>query len=323
VSEDRRRFLARAGKAGLALAGAGGLGLGLWSRRPPELSREAAALAGLPDYAAPGTAGRLAVARGEDRARLAAAALEALGGVGEYVRPGQRVLIKVNAAFASPPAVGATTHPELLQAVVRLCREAGAAEVVVTDNPIQDPASAFQLSGLAGAAAASGARLELPRPEGFARLTLPSGRLIRDWPVLAGPLAGVERVIGLAPVKDHHRSGASLAMKNWYGLLGGRRNLFHQDIHGIIAELALMVRPTLVILDGVWSMTANGPTGGSLEDLKPTRTLIAATDQVAADARAAELLGKGPEELPFLGLAQRLGAGSADWRALSPREVGG
>jgi uncharacterized protein (DUF362 family) len=323
VSEDRRRFLARAGKAGLALAGAGGLGLGLWSRRPPELTPERRALNGLPDYAVPAAAGRLAVARGEDRARLAAAAVGALGGMAALVQPGQRVLIKVNAAFASPPAVGATTHPDLLAAVVRLCREAGAAEVVVTDNPIQDPASAFRLSGLAGAAAASGARLELPRPEGFARLTLPSGRLIRDWPVLAGPLAGVERVIGLAPVKDHHRSGASLAMKNWYGLLGGRRNLFHQDIHGIITELALMVRPTLVILDGVWSMVANGPTGGSMEDLKPTRTLIAATDQVAADARAAELLGKGPEELPFLLRAAARGAGTADWRSLAPKEVRG
>jgi uncharacterized protein (DUF362 family) len=94
----------------------------------------------------------------------------------------------------------------------------------------------------------------------------------------------VDRVIGMAPVKDHHRSGASMTLKNWYGLLGGRRNIFHQDIHTVIQELAMMIRPTVVVLDGTQSMMTNGPTGGSLSDLKPTGTLIVSTDPVAADA---------------------------------------
>ena len=84
------------------------------------------------------------------------------------------------------------------------------------------------------------------------------------------------KLIGIAPVKHHHRSGASMSMKNWYGLLGGRRNIFHQDIHTIIAELAAMVKPTLVVLDGTTTMMANGPTGGSLADLKQTHTMIVA-----------------------------------------------
>ncbi len=64
------------------------------------------------------------------------------------------------------------------------------------------------------------------------------------------PFAKANKLIGIAPVKNHHRSGASMTMKNWYGLLGGRRNMFHQDINNIIAELAMMVKPTFVILDG-------------------------------------------------------------------------
>jgi uncharacterized protein (DUF362 family) len=165
--------------------------------------------------------------------------------------------------------------------------------------------------------------LLLPEERFFRPLSLKDARLIRNWPVLLEPLAGVTKLIGLAPVKDHHRSGASMVMKNWYGLLGGRRNIFHQDIHTIIAELAWMVKPTLVVLDGTTSMMTNGPTGGSLADLKETHTLIAGTDQVAVDAFGATLLGKTAADLPFIAKAAALGAGTADYRALSPIEVAG
>jgi uncharacterized protein (DUF362 family) len=112
-----------------------------------------------------------------------------------------------------------------------------------------------------------------------------------------------------------------MVMKNWYGLLGGRRNIFHQDIQTIIAELAHMVTPTMVVLDATTTMISNGPTGGSLADLKETRTLIVGTDQVAVDAFGATLLGKTAADLPFIAKAEALGAGSADYRALSPIEV--
>jgi uncharacterized protein (DUF362 family) len=109
-----------------------------------------------------------------------------------------------------------------------------------------------------------------------------------------------------------------MTMKNWYGLLGGRRNIFHQDINTIIKELALMVKPTLVILDGTTSMVTNGPTGGSLSDLKETRTMIVSTDQVAADAYGASLIGKTTDDLPYIGMAAAAGAGTADYALLKP-----
>ena len=110
-----------------------------------------------------------------------------------------------------------------------------------------------------------------------------------------------------------------MTMKNWYGLLGGRRNVFHQDIHTIIFELAQMVRPTLVILDGTNAMMSNGPTGGSLEDLKATHTMIVSTDQVAADAFGATLLGKTAADLPYITKAAAAGLGTADFESLKPR----
>jgi uncharacterized protein (DUF362 family) len=112
-----------------------------------------------------------------------------------------------------------------------------------------------------------------------------------------------------------------MSMKNWYGLTGGRRNIFHQDIHNFIMELALMIKPTLVILDGTVSMMTNGPTGGSLSDLKQTNTMIVSTDQVAADACGAVLLGKSAGELPFIGKAGLAGAGTADFESIVPVRI--
>ena len=231
------------------------------------------------------------------------------------------MLLKVNAAFASPAMLSATTHPAIIAEMTALCYRAGAASVVVTDNPINDPASCFNLTGIAEAARGAGAKVILPRTELFKSLTVPGAKLIRNRPVLYEPLVDITKIIGMAPVKDHHRSGASMAMKNWYGLLGGRRNIFHQDINTIIMELAMMVNPSLVILDGTMSMMTNGPTGGSLSDLKQTNTMIVGTDQVAVDSFGATLLNRRSNDLPFIGMAEAAGLGTADYRSLKPVEL--
>jgi uncharacterized protein (DUF362 family) len=318
---DRREFLGRCTRAGLSVAAAGILGLGFYDTKGPDDASENTVSAGIPDYSVEARKGKICISRGRDRTASVRQAFDALGGMNAFIKPGERVLLKVNAAFASPPALGATTHPDLVAAVTGLCLDAGASRVTVTDNPINDPASCFALSGIAAAARKAGAEVVLPHASLFQRFSVRGGRLIRDWPVLYQPLARADRVIGIAPVKDHHRSGASMALKNWYGLLGGRRNIFHQDVHTVIQELAMMIRPTVVVLDGITAMITNGPTGGSLSDLKPTGTLIVSSDPVAADAVGAGLLGRQPADLPFIAKAQAAGAGTADYRSLELKEI--
>ncbi len=314
---DRREFLSRCVKAAAAV---GATGAAAWLLRdahgPAAVERrETVSLA---DFSVPALTGRMAIVTGADRAKTVAAGIQALGGIGEFIKPGDRVVLKVNAAFASPPSLSATANPQLVAEVARLCIAAGAEKVTVTDNPINDSASCFTLSGIAAAAGGAGAKVALPRDEDFSPATVPGGRLIADWPILYKPLAGATRLIGIAPVKHHERSGASMTMKNWYGLLGGRRNIFHQDIHGIIKELAMLVSPTLVILDGTTTMMRNGPTGGSLDDLAATNTMIVSTDQVAADAFGATLLGKTADDLPYINLAAVAGRGTVDHESLKP-----
>jgi uncharacterized protein (DUF362 family) len=318
---NRRDFLKRVGYASALALAAGGVGLALFDAKGPPPGETTKALTGLGDFTAKTMAsgqGKMAIVRGTDRKVMFEQGMAALGGMEAFVQKGDRVLIKVNAAFATPPSLGATTHPEILAAVASLCFKAGAAQVMVTDNPINNPDSCFAITGIAGAAQATGARIIVPGASLFSPLSLPKGRLIENWPVMAGALTGVNRVIVVSPVKDHQRARASLTLKNFYGFLGGRRNVFHQDINGIITELSQLMKPTLCVLDGTVSMMTNGPTGGSLADLKETGTMIISTDPVAADAAGVELLGRTLADVPYITMAQAAGAGQADYKLLKP-----
>ena len=315
---NRRQFLARSAKAGASILAAGSISYWFYDSKGPTNSPPEVTGIQIPDFSMPELGQRMSIVKGGNRSETLELALKSIGGIEAFIKKSDRVLLKVNAAFASPPLLSATTHPEIVSELTRLCFKAGAASVMVTDNPINDPASCFRLTGIEQAARSAGAAVLLPQKELFKSFTLPEAQLIRNWPVLYEPLNRINKVIGTAPVKDHHRSGASMIMKNWYGLLGGRRNIFHQDIHTIIKELAIMVKPTLVVLDGTTTMMRNGPTGGSLADLKETHTMIVSTDQVAADAFGATLLDKTVDQLAFIKKAEAAGLGTADFQSLNP-----
>lgn len=319
---DRRQFLIRMLKAGVAIAATGVLGYSLYDTEGPA-GFEDGTLEGvqLPNFSSADNKPGMAIVSGADRLASINLAFKALGGIEAFVKQGDRVLIKVNAVIASPAFLCATTHPELLAEVVRLCFKAGASSVIVTDNPINSPESCFALTGLGEAARSMGARVVLPRDDFFKPATVPGATFIKNWPVLYTPFEGINKLIGIAPVKSHQRSGATMSLKNWYGLIGGRRNIFHQNIHDFIKELGMMVRPTLVILDGTMTMMTNGPTGGSLSDLKATHTMIVSTDQVAADAFGATLLDKTARDLPYLLKAEAAGVGTVDYESLYPIRV--
>ena len=314
----------RAAKAGVSIAAAGAISYWLYDNTGPTADTVTKELVTLPDFSVPPRPGQtISIVKGADRTETVNKAIELLGGIERFVKKGETVAIKPNVAFASPPILGATANPDLVAEVVRLCyTKAGAKKVIVADNPINDPASCFTLSGIGKAATNAGAKVVLPKDNLFRHTTLTGGKLIDDWPIFFEPFKNIDKLIGIAPVKDHHRSGASMSMKNWYGLLGGRRNIFHQDINTIIAELAMMVRPTLVILDGTEAMVTNGPTGGSVSDLKRTDTLIASCDMVAADSYGCGLLGLKPTDLPYLAKAEKAGAGTTNFESLKPIRSG-
>jgi uncharacterized protein (DUF362 family) len=316
---NRRQLLKRATKAGVSIAAAGIAGYMLYDSQGPKAGIEVGSLVTLPDFSAESRPGQtLSIVQGSSRVKTINKAIELLGGIERFVKKGEVVAIKPNVAFASPAILSATTHPDLVAQLVQLCYKSGAKKVIVTDNPINDPASCFRISGVGKAATEAGAEVILPGEHNFKPTTLKGGKLIVNWPIYFEPFSKIDKLIGVAPVKHHHRAGASMSMKNWYGLLGGRRNIFHQDINTIIAELAILVRPTLVILDGTEVMITNGPTGGSVSDLKKTNTMIASCDMVAADAFGSTLLNLKPTDLSYLSIAEKAGVGTADYESLKP-----
>ena len=318
---SRRGLLRRLAETGLAAAGVGGAAVWLHHRKP---RGTVAPPRKIGSFAVDSEAGRpaMVIARGSDPRRLIDAALEEMGGIERFIGKGDSVLIKPNAAFARPAWQGATTNPDPLGAVVAACVRAGAAEVVVTDNPIHAPEGCFRKTGLGRATENAGGKVLLPRRGAFGPVAL-HDTVLDGWPVYLGPLLRADKVIGIAPVKDHNLARASLTLKNWYGLLGGPRNRLHQRMDETIADLAALIRPTLSVLDGTRIMLRNGPTGGSPDDVVPGDVIALGTDGVALDAFGATLLSLGANDLEYLRLADEKGRGTRDWRSLEPREIAG
>lgn len=321
-SADRRAFLLRVLRLGAASAATVGAGAYLAGRsqRPREAAPVQVELdhriADDPDLP------ELVVTQGNqgDAAALARRAVEEMGGMSRFVRRGETVVIKPNVAWDRLPEQAATTNPDVVAEVVRLCLAAGAASVIVTDVTCNDAEACFDRSGIRAAARAAGAEVVIPQPRLFTRVDL-KGATLGEWPVLE-PFLDADRLINLPIAKHHSLTGVTLGMKNWYGLIGGERNRLHQRIHESIADLAGFAKPTLTVLDAYRVLMRSGPTGGSVDDVENKHTVVASVDPVALDAYAAKAWWDlDVSRLRFLGLAAERGLGRTDFEALRTRVV--
>jgi uncharacterized protein (DUF362 family) len=203
--------------------------------------------------------------------------------------------------------------------MVRLCIEAGAAKVIVTDVTCNDPRRCFLRSGIREAAEKAGAEVLLASEEDYRQVDL-GGEMLHDWPVLKH-FVDTDRLINMPIVKHHSLSRCTISMKNLYGIIGGSRHKLHQQIDPSIVDLASFARPTLTVVDATHVLLRGGPQGGSLDDVAQEDSVICSTDQVAADARAAEFLDLTGEMVGHIALAAKSGLGSLDYRAVGYTEI--
>jgi uncharacterized protein (DUF362 family) len=311
-------LLTRWGPAALAasaLAGAGALLGGRDGRHRPPDDR---ALATPRDWrVAPGTPGRLVITGGASPGENVRRALTGLGGIEQFVKRGEKVVIKPNCGWDRTPEQAANTDPALVAELVRLCLAAGAASVVVADSTCHDPNRTFERSGIARAARAAGAAVEHQSSGGVVRLDL-GGTVLGPWDVLRS-IAEADRVINVPLVKHHGLARATVGMKNWIGALTGPRSALHQRLSQVTAELGAAFRPTLTVVDATRIMVSNGPTGGSLSSVRTLNQVAVSTDPVAADAWGASLLGLDARDLSYLDIAARLGLGTTDWPGIADK----
>ena len=264
----------------------------------------------------------LSVARNMEPAELVRTALDNYGGIDAWVQAGDMVVIKPNLAWARQPAQAATTSPQVLAAVISLCKEAGAGEVLVVEHSCDTSAVTFDMSAARAVCMEAGVPL----------ISLQDDRLYREIPLARGvnfasdlvaqDILDCDVYINLPIAKVHSATGVTLALKNQMGAVWDRGR-YHSagalsapggNLHQNIVSLGAALRPTLNIVDGTRALLSHGPKGPGL--VKELNTVIVSADIVAADAYAAKLLGKKPAEVPHIVMAQDLGLGRAHLESL-------
>ncbi len=239
-------------------------------------------------------------------------ALACLGGLPCFVKPGQTVLVKPNLLSPRAPGEAVTTHPELVAAVVRECRRAGAARVWVGDSPAGDHPDdeLWERTGMAAAVPAAGGELRSLRgpavPVSCGSCAVP----VPAW------LADADVVISLPKLKTHMLTVLTGAVKNVYGLIPGEvKSLYHGSHPGplsmasFLADVFSRLRPGLTIMDAVLAHEGDGPATGTP---RAVGLLLAGADAVAIDACCAGVLGLRPDQIPLVAIAGQRGLGVAD-----------
>lgn len=233
-------------------------------------------------------------------------AVDLVGGMDAYVKPGMRVLLKPNLLSARPPEDAVDTHPEVVRAVARLARKAGG-RIRIGDSPGgygKNIDLIFEKSGMR----------TMAREEGLELVKFTSSKLIQGMPI-ARQVIDSDLVISIPKLKTHSITVLTAAIKNTYGCVTG---LFKAECHSkapreeefakVIATICGIVKPGLTIVDGIVGMEGDGPAAGKP---KQVGLVFAGPDAVAIDSCIAMLVGLKPLDIHVTKAAYRMGLGEA------------
>ncbi len=297
---DRRKFLRLTGTAGLSLSIPKGLDFLI-------NNTEASDFQGL------------VIANGNSPSKITKAAIDAFGGMQRFVSKGDIVVVKPNMAWDRRPRYAANTNPEVVATIVSLCYKAGARKVKVFDRTMNDQRRSYVQSGIADAARAAGAVVSYIDNRKFKKMTI-NGEALKRWPLYT-EIFEADKVINVPIAKHHGLAKLTMSMKNWMGIMGGSRERIHQKLDQSLADLSMLIKPTLTVLDAIRVLTANGPQGGNLADVKKLDTVIVGTDQVAVDSYGATLFGMKGSDLGYLKIADERGLGIMDLSCIATRMI--
>ena len=256
---------------------------------------------------------KFAVRRGPSPRRITREAVEALGGIGEFVGEGDRVLIKPNICGGNPDIPGSFTRIEVVDELVEMIREVGAEPVVADADMIWtrfDPVAEAQ-GWTAWAEEAGVPLVNLSKTErvrfnfgvGSSTLTVPVSREMVEADV----------VVSVPTMKTHILTGVTMGMKNMYGTFTEENKAkYHRfGIEGVICDVNRAFTPNLTVIDGTIGGEAWGPLSCTPVGFQ---TVVASNDVVAADAVACQLMGYDPLEIVHIRMAHEEGLGDAGVR---------
>jgi uncharacterized protein (DUF362 family)/NAD-dependent dihydropyrimidine dehydrogenase PreA subunit len=247
-----------------------------------------------------------------------AQALGLLGGLKEFIRPGDKVLLKPNLLSARTPEEGITTHPSIVKAVIEEVKKCGG-EALVGDSPGGLAArNVFEKvaskSGIKQVCQETGARL-VNLGESAAEVENKQGKLFKRF-ALSGTLVEVDAVINLPKLKTHQFMTLTVGIKNLFGLIPGLQKAeFHlkvpdrTDFADMLVDLYLAVKPVITLTDAVVVMEGAGPSAGTLRTLG---LILASDDALALDLVASKILGFDPDKVPTNRAALNRGLANGD-----------
>ncbi|MBU0485465.1 MAG: DUF362 domain-containing protein [Proteobacteria bacterium] len=256
----------------------------------------------------------LSYATGKDYADLVDRVLSSLGGMGKFVRPGDKVVIKPNIGWDRNPAQAANTHPQVVKTLVERALDAGAREVKVFDRSCNEQRRCYVNSGIQDAVGEiKDKRVKFFHPDDrkYVPVDIERGKAVRRLEIYRDALEA-DSYINVPVAKHHSLSRLTMGIKNSMGVLGGSRGAMHHDLGQKLADLATVVQPKLTVIDATRILLANGPQGGDLNDVKVLDTIVASADPVAADAYTTTLFGLKPEEIQSTVAAHAMGLGEMD-----------
>ena len=237
-----------------------------------------------------------------------------MGGMGRFVRPGERIVLKANLLRAAPPESAICTHPAVVEAVARLVKEAGGTPVIC-DSPggaLHKEAvlrSLYEKTGMAAAAAAAGA--ELSMDSSTRTVSLPEGKVLRQAEIIT-PVAEADGVIDLCKMKTHVLMSMTGAVKNLFGVIPGLSKVGchathpdHATFADVLLDLTAYVKPRLSLMDGILAMEGDGP--GSSGTPRQAGLLLAAANPLALDTAAGAIMNLPRQDNPVLLAAERRG----------------
>lgn len=214
-------------------------------------------------------------------------ALDALGGISQYIKKGQNVVIKPNIGWDRTPELAANTNPLLISALVKLCIGAGANKVTVFDHTCDNWQKCYEKSGIAAAVKAAGGVIVPGNDERYYKeVDIPLGVKLKTAKIHEA-LLEADAWINVPILKNHGGAKMTISMKNYMGIVWDRGFFHSNDLQQCIADICTWnKKPVLNIVDAYRVMRQNGPQGKSAADVSELKTLIVSSDIVATDTAA-------------------------------------
>lgn len=220
-------------------------------------------------------------------------AIEEMGGMKAFIKPGQKVVVKPNIGWDKIPSLAGNTNPKLVTEIIKQCFAAGAKEVTVFDHTCDDWQKCYKNSGIEAAAKAAGAKVMPAHLESYYRtVSLPQGKKLKSTKVHEAILNS-DVWINVPILKNHGGANLTISMKNHMGIVWDR-GFFHQnDLQQCIADICTLQKKAILnVVDAYRVMKTNGPRGRSESDVVLTKGLFISKDIVAVDTAAAKFFNQ-------------------------------